>query len=98
MTGQNDRQVKRLTGQSLNQTGHCPLTGRYFQPWRDNHCKLVNAMICTAQQSSFPHRNYFYFLTVHITEHSGFKHVEHGMNPEVSDELFNIIVRLSGCG
>ena len=33
MTGQNDRQDKSLTGQVLNQAGHCPLTGRYFQPW-----------------------------------------------------------------
>ena len=33
MTGQNDRQDERLTGQVCNQAGHCPLTSRYFQPW-----------------------------------------------------------------
>ena len=32
MTGQNDRPDESLTGQARNQTGHCPLTGRYFEP------------------------------------------------------------------
>ena len=32
MTGQNDRQDRSLTGQVRDQAGHCPLTGRYFQP------------------------------------------------------------------
>ena len=34
MTGQNDRQDRSLTGQVQDQAGHCPLTGRYFQPCR----------------------------------------------------------------
>ena len=33
MTGQNDRQDESLTGQALDQAAHCPLTGRYFEPW-----------------------------------------------------------------
>ena len=33
MTRQNDRQDESLTGQVHDQAGHCPLTGRYFQPW-----------------------------------------------------------------
>ena len=33
MTGQNDRQDRSLTGQVNDQAGHCPLTGRYLQPW-----------------------------------------------------------------
>ena len=33
MTGQNDLQDESLTSQVRNQAGHCPLTGRYFQPW-----------------------------------------------------------------
>ena len=33
MTGQNDRQDESLTGQVRDQAEHCPLTGRYFQPW-----------------------------------------------------------------
>ena len=33
MTGQNDRQDRSLTGQVRDQAGHCPLTGRYLQPW-----------------------------------------------------------------
>ena len=33
MTGQNDREDESLTGQVRDQAGHCPLTGRYFQPW-----------------------------------------------------------------
>ena len=33
VTGQNDRQDRSLTGQVPDQAGHCPLTGRYFQPW-----------------------------------------------------------------
>ena len=32
MTGQNDWQDESLTGQVRDQAGHCPLTGRYFQP------------------------------------------------------------------
>ena len=32
MTGQNDRQDRSLTGHVHNQAGHCPLTGRYFEP------------------------------------------------------------------
>ena len=32
-TGQNDRQDESLTGQVHDQAGHCPLTGRYFEPW-----------------------------------------------------------------
>ena len=34
MTGQNDRQDESLTGQVRDQAGHCPFTGRYFEPWR----------------------------------------------------------------
>ena len=34
MTGQNDRQDESLTGQVHDQAGHCPLTGRYFEPCR----------------------------------------------------------------
>ena len=33
MTGQNDRQDESLNGQVRDQARHCPLTGRYFQPW-----------------------------------------------------------------
>ena len=29
----NDRQDESLTGQVHDQAGHCPLTGRYFEPW-----------------------------------------------------------------
>ena len=32
MIGQNDWQDQSLTGQVRDQAGHCPLTGRYFQP------------------------------------------------------------------
>ena len=33
MTSQNDWQDESLTGQVHDQAGHCPLTGRYFEPW-----------------------------------------------------------------
>ena len=32
LTGQHDRQDESLTGQIHNQSGHRPLTGRYFEP------------------------------------------------------------------
>ena len=32
MTGQNDRQDESLIGQVHDQAGHCPLTGRCFEP------------------------------------------------------------------
>ena len=37
MTGQHDRQDERLTGQLPNQSGHCPLTGRYFEPCEESY-------------------------------------------------------------
>ena len=33
VTGQHDRQWKILSRQIAILAGHCPLTGRYFQPW-----------------------------------------------------------------
>ena len=39
MTGQNDRPDESLTGQAHDQAGHCPLTGRYFEP-------IMGAVIC----------------------------------------------------
>ena len=33
MTGQHDRQDKRLTDQLFNQSRHCPLTDHYFELW-----------------------------------------------------------------
>ena len=42
MTGQNDRQDESLTGQALDQVGHCPLTGRYFEPCKQGlHCRTT---------------------------------------------------------
>ena len=32
VTGQHDQQDERLTGKLPNQSRHCPLTGRYFEP------------------------------------------------------------------
>ena len=32
MTGQNDRREESLIGQVHDRAGHCPLTGRYFEP------------------------------------------------------------------
>ena len=34
VTGQHDRRIENLTRQIPNLAGHCPVTGRYFQPWR----------------------------------------------------------------
>ena len=33
MTSQNDQPDECLTGQAHDQAGHCPLTGRYFEPF-----------------------------------------------------------------
>ena len=43
MTGQNDRQDRSLTGQIHDQAGHCPLTGRYLQPW--DHKSLAKVLL-----------------------------------------------------
>ena len=32
VTGQNDRPTEILSGQIVILTGHCPMTGRYFEP------------------------------------------------------------------
>ena len=32
VAGQNDRRGKKVTGQEAFLAGHCPLTGRYFEP------------------------------------------------------------------
>ena len=42
LTGQHDRQDERLTGQIHNQSGHCPLTGRYFEPWIQAPSRFIN--------------------------------------------------------
>ena len=42
MTGQHDQQDERLTGQLSNQSGHCPLTGRYFEPCEHSQITIVN--------------------------------------------------------
>ena len=34
VSGQHDRRIENLTRQFPNLAGHCPVTGRYFQPWR----------------------------------------------------------------
>ena len=46
MTGQNDRQDRSLTGQVRDQAGHCPLTGRYLQPWA---CPGASTLIWQSQ-------------------------------------------------
>ena len=51
MTGQNDRQDRSLTGQVCDQAGHCPLTGRYLQPWFGKLC--LQGPILTAHEISF---------------------------------------------
>ena len=33
VSSQHDQQDERSTGQLPNQSGHCPLTGCYFEPW-----------------------------------------------------------------
>ena len=41
VTGQHyDQQDERLTSQLLNQSGHCPLTGRYFKPCKQQCVRL----------------------------------------------------------
>ena len=36
MTRQNDRQTQLLSGQIVIFAGHCPVTGRYFEPCEGN--------------------------------------------------------------
>ena len=52
MTGQNDRPDESLTGQVHDQAGHCPLTGRYFEPWSLNR-KFFYTNILGIFSSSF---------------------------------------------
>ena len=47
MPGQIDRQHRSLTGQVRDQAGHCPLTGRYFQPWIELNGQVLH---CEQQQ------------------------------------------------
>ena len=47
MTGQNDPPDDGLTSQAHNQAGHCPLTGRYFEP-----CKQLHEHVCFLSQWS----------------------------------------------
>ena len=41
MTGQNDQQDESLTAHVHDQAGHCPLTGRYFEPWEPNKLQTL---------------------------------------------------------
>ena len=48
VTGQNDRQSKILSGQIVILAGHCPLTGRYFEPCVGIKCADFKKMnFCT---------------------------------------------------
>ena len=50
MTGQNDGQDERLTGQVHDQAGHCLLTGRYFEPWTSlTESKIYNNRLSEAK-------------------------------------------------
>ena len=51
MTGQNDRPDEGLTGQAHDQAGHCPLTGRYFEP-----CCSVSLVNIAVYGMSWVHR------------------------------------------
>ena len=52
MTGQNNRPDESLTGQAHDQAGHCPLTGRYFEPCqfdlrkKGTVCSYTKARFC----------------------------------------------------
>ena len=46
MTGQNDRQDDSLTSQAHDQAGHCPLTGRYFEPCNELKIKRWLVHMC----------------------------------------------------
>ena len=41
----NDRQDWSLTSQVCDQAGHCPLAGRYFQPFTNKYCPQMNAAL-----------------------------------------------------
>ena len=50
MTGQNDGQDERLTGQVHDQAGHCLLTGHYFEPWTSlTESKIYNNRLSEAK-------------------------------------------------
>ena len=36
LTGHNDRSTRSFSGQMVILAGHCPSTGRYFEPWKRN--------------------------------------------------------------
>ena len=36
LTSHNDRSTSSLSGQMVILAGHCPSTGRYFEPWKRN--------------------------------------------------------------
>ena len=44
VTGQKDQQTQILSGQIVILAGNCPVTGRYFEPWKLN---------CNFQRGSF---------------------------------------------
>ena len=54
MTGQNDWQDESLTGQVHDQAGHCPLTGRYFEPCTSlTESKIYNNRLNEAKLKSY---------------------------------------------
>ena len=50
MTGQNDRPDEGLTGQAHDQAGHCPLTGRCFEPCPEDKISILRVVM---HESSF---------------------------------------------
>ena len=63
MIGQNNRQDESLTGQVRNQAGHCPLTGRYFQPRNITFGSLESEFMFTklkniqSRENNYMHNN-----------------------------------------
>ena len=80
MTGQHDWQDERLTGQLSNQSGHCPLTGRYFEPClllkdilRELHVLVFGTQALVIQSESVPS---YKMAHIHIKGYYLFKFTE----------------------
>ena len=66
LTGQNDRQDENLTGQIHSQSGHCLLTGPYFEP-----CCWKHIAVNTVQTSKYVFYRYRYVVEMNLRERKG---------------------------
>ena len=106
MTGQNDRPDESLTGQAHYRAGHCPLTGRHFEPCLENKTYTIKFMSIRHQSFLLLHliwclknENVIHILLL-ILRHKSWCHVKFChpcVYSNVSIAFFSLLLDINEC-